>query len=44
MGLVFDLENVKRRADGTILKEDRDKPEQQADLLDCFRYLVNAFP
>lgn len=42
-GLVFDLENVKRRADGTILKEDRDKPDQQADLLDCFRYLVNAF-
>lgn len=42
-GLIFDLENVKRRADGTILKEDRDKPEQQADLLDCFRYTINAF-
>ncbi|MEO9145110.1 MAG: phage terminase large subunit [Ginsengibacter sp.] len=33
--LIFDLENVKRRADGTILKTDRDKPEQQADALDC---------
>ena len=42
-GLVFDLENVKRRADGTILKADRDKAEQQSDLLDCFRYFVNLF-
>ncbi|GEO08744.1 phage terminase large subunit [Segetibacter aerophilus] len=41
--LVFDLEKVKRRADGTIMKEDRDKPEQQADILDCFRYTLNAF-
>lgn len=41
--LVFDLENVKRRADGTILKTDRDKPEQQADALDTLRYLLNEF-
>jgi phage terminase large subunit len=41
--LVYDLEKVKRRADGTILKQDRDKPDQQADALDTFRYLVNEF-
>jgi phage terminase large subunit len=41
--LIFDLENVKRRADGTILKADRDKPEQQADIFDNFRYTLNAF-
>jgi PBSX family phage terminase large subunit len=41
--LVFDCQNVKRRADGTILKSDRDKPEQQADALDCMRYLFNEF-
>lgn len=41
--LIFDLENVKRRADGTILKTDRDKQEQQADALDCWRYFCNEF-
>jgi phage terminase large subunit len=41
--LIFDCENVKRRADGTILKTDRDKPEQQADALDTMRYLFNEF-
>lgn len=41
--LIFDLENVKRRADGTIAKTDRDDPAQQADALDCFRYFCNAF-
>lgn len=42
-GLIFDLENVKRRADGTIMKMDRDEAEQQADLLDCWRYFCNVF-
>jgi phage terminase large subunit len=41
--LVFDLENVRRRANGTIMKTDRDNPAQQADSLDCFRYFCNAF-
>lgn len=41
--LVFDLENVKRRADGTILKTDRDQADQQADALDGFRYFCNEF-
>jgi PBSX family phage terminase large subunit len=41
--LIFDLENVKRRADGTILKTDRDKPDQQADALDAWRYFCNEF-
>lgn len=42
-GLIFDMKNVKRRADGTILKENRDDPTQQSDLLDTFRYFVNVF-
>lgn len=41
--LVFDLENVKVLADGTIEKRDRNDPAQQADALDCFRYLCNTF-
>jgi phage terminase large subunit len=41
--LIFDLKNVKRRADGTILKEDRDDPTQQSDSLDWFRYFCNNF-
>jgi PBSX family phage terminase large subunit len=41
--LIFDMENVKRRADGTILKEDRDDPAQQSDALDTFRYFCNKF-
>lgn len=41
--LVFDMENVRRRADGTILKDDRDNPAQQADSLDGFRYFCNMF-
>jgi hypothetical protein len=41
--LVFDLVNVKRRADGTILKLDRDDPAQQADALDTLRYFLNTF-
>jgi phage terminase large subunit len=41
--LVFDMKNVKRRADGTILKDDRDDPTQQSDSLDGFRYFCNNF-
>lgn len=41
--LIFDMKNVKRRADGTILKEDRDDPTQQSDSLDWFRYFCNNF-
>lgn len=41
--LIFDMKNVKRRADGTILKEDRDDPTQQSDSLDGFRYFCNNF-
>jgi hypothetical protein len=41
--LIFDMKNVKRRADGTILKEDRDDPAQQSDSLDGFRYFCNMF-
>jgi phage terminase large subunit len=41
--LIFDCENVKKRADGTIVKEDRDDPAQQADALDTFRYFCNNF-
>jgi len=33
---IFDAENVKKRADGTIVKNDRNDPAQQADVLDCF--------
>jgi len=38
---IFDLENVQSAADGTIVKEDRKDPKQQADVLDTLRYLVN---
>lgn len=41
--LVFDMENVKKRADGTIVKEDRNDPAQQSDALDTFRYYCNMF-
>lgn len=41
--LIFDMEHVKRRADGTIVKDDRDDPTQQADSLDGFRYFCNIF-
>lgn len=43
MPLIFDMENVKRRADGTIVKDNRDDPTQQADALDGFRYFCNNF-
>ena len=38
---IFDLENVQLGADGSIIKEDRKDPKQQADILDCLRYHVN---
>jgi phage terminase large subunit len=41
--LIYDFINVKRRADGTILKDDRDDPTQQSDSLDGFRYFCNNF-
>ncbi|MEX6689210.1 phage terminase large subunit [Danxiaibacter flavus] len=41
--LIYDMENVQKRADGTIVKEDRDDPAQQADALDTFRYFCNTF-
>jgi len=39
--LIFDLEHVRREADGTIIKLDRRDPTQQADALDTFRYWCN---
>lgn len=41
--LIFDMEKVKKRADGTIVKDDRDDPTQQSDALDTFRYFCNNF-
>lgn len=40
---IFDAENVKKRADGTIVKDDRNDPAQQADVLDSVRYWFNKF-
>ena len=40
---IFDAENVKKRADGSIVKDDRDDPAQQADVLDTLRYWFNQF-
>lgn len=41
--LIFDMENVKMLAKGTIDKTDRDDPTQQADALDTMRYYLNTF-
>ena len=41
--LIWDCENVKMNADGTIVKLDRSDPAQQADILDAYRYIVNSF-
>lgn len=41
--LIFDMENVKKRADGSIVKVDREDPAQQSDALDTFRYFCNYF-
>lgn len=40
-GLIYDFQNVKKMADGTIEKTDRKNPSQQADALDTFRYFCN---
>lgn len=40
---IYDAENVKKRADGTIIKDDRNDPAQQADVLDTIRYWFNQF-
>ena len=42
-GLLYDLGNVKMHADGTIVKQHRSDPTQQADALDTFRYYCNVF-
>lgn len=41
--LIFDMENCKKAADGTIIKVNRKDPAQQADALDTFRYFCNIF-
>ena len=40
---IYDCENVKKRADGTIVKDNRNDPSQQADVLDTIRYWFNQF-
>ncbi len=40
--MIYDHENVEVRADGKIIKEDREDPAQQADALDTSRYWDNA--
>lgn len=42
-GLIYDMQNVKMLADGTIEKGDRTDPNKQADALDTFRYFCNTF-
>ena len=41
--LLYDFKNVKRLADGSIEKGDRNNPAQQADAIDTFRYFCNTF-
>lgn len=41
--LIYDLENVSMNPDGSIVKDNRQDPTQQADALDCLRYYMNAF-
>jgi phage terminase large subunit len=41
--LVYDMENVRMRADGSMVKGDREDPTQQADSLDWFRYWCNTY-
>ena len=41
--LIFDAKNVKANSNNTIVKENRDIEEQQADTLDTMRYYFNAF-
>lgn len=39
--LIDDLKNCKANPDGTIVKENRKDPNQQADTLDTFRYYIH---
>lgn len=41
--LIYDLRFVQVDQDGKIIKKDRSKPEQQADLLDCWKYSCWTF-
>lgn len=41
-GFIFDAKQVQCDAEGKIIKSNRNKLEQRADLLDDFRYFVNA--
>ncbi len=41
--LIYDCQNVKMLADGSIQKGDRTDPTQQADALDTLRYFCNTF-
>lgn len=40
---IFDLENVEVDNEGKILKSNRLIDSQRADMLDCDRYMINAF-
>jgi hypothetical protein len=41
--LIFDFKNCKANTDNTIVKDNRKKAEQKADVLDMFRYYLHAF-
>jgi hypothetical protein len=40
--LIYDMQFVEADADGDIIKKNRNKEEQRADALDCFRYDINT--
>lgn len=42
-GLIFDLERVEVDENLSIIKADRTKESQRADLIDCLRYLTNTY-
>lgn len=42
-GLIMDLKTVQVDEDRKIMKADRNQSSQRADLLDCYRYLINAY-
>jgi len=41
-GLLYDCKRVECDSDGKIIKQNRNKMQERADYLDCFRYFVNA--
>lgn len=41
--LIYDCENVRTLADGSIQKTNREDPTQQADAVDTWRYFCNVF-